>query len=125
MAEPSHRVQARAVKPRAFALELTKGCNLRCGYCYYADRNEAYDPKARMTREVAERSVDLLLERKSTEKTSHAALLAAAGSAEKLGQALVEGGRMADYWNWLSLAVAFDVIFGTVCTLAFEYVIEE
>jgi hypothetical protein len=32
---------------------------------------------------------------------------------------------MADYWSWLSLAVAFDVIFGTVCTLAFEYVIEE
>lgn len=41
------------------------------------------------------------------------------------GQALIEGGRSADYWNWLSLAVAFDVIFGTVCTLAFEYVIEE
>ena len=41
------------------------------------------------------------------------------------GQALVDGGRMADYWSWLSLAVAFDVIFGTVCTLAFEYVIEE
>ena len=41
------------------------------------------------------------------------------------GQALIEGGRMGDYWSWLSLAVAFDVIFGTVCTLAFEYVIEE
>lgn len=41
------------------------------------------------------------------------------------GQALVEGGRMSDYWSWLSLAVAFDVIFGTVCTLAFEHVIEE
>ena len=41
------------------------------------------------------------------------------------GQALVAGGRAADYWDWLSLAVAFDVIFGTVCTLAFEYVIEE
>ena len=41
------------------------------------------------------------------------------------GQALVEGGRMGDYWSWLSLAFAFDVIFGTVCTLAFEYVIEE
>jgi heme exporter protein B len=41
------------------------------------------------------------------------------------GQALVEGGRIGDYWSWLSLAVAFDVIFGTVCTLAFEYVIEE
>ena len=41
------------------------------------------------------------------------------------GQALVEGGRMDDYWSWLSLAVAFDVIFGTVCTLAFEHVIEE
>ncbi|HEU4463709.1 MAG TPA: heme exporter protein CcmB [Gemmatimonadota bacterium] len=40
------------------------------------------------------------------------------------GQVLVEGGRMSDYWSWLSLAVAFDVIFGTVCTLAFEYVIE-
>jgi hypothetical protein len=32
---------------------------------------------------------------------------------------------MGDYWSWLSLAFAFDVIFGTVCTLAFEYVIEE
>lgn len=41
------------------------------------------------------------------------------------GQALVEGGRMGDYWSWLSLAIAFDVIFGTVCTLAFEYVIED
>jgi heme exporter protein B len=41
------------------------------------------------------------------------------------GQALVEGGRMGEYWSWLSLAVAFDVIFGTVCTIAFEYVIEE
>jgi heme exporter protein B len=40
-------------------------------------------------------------------------------------QALIEGGRSGDYWNWLSLAVAFGVIFGTVCTLAFEYVIEE
>ncbi len=41
------------------------------------------------------------------------------------GQALVEGGRIGDYWSWVSLAAAFDVIFGTVCTLAFEYVIEE
>jgi len=41
------------------------------------------------------------------------------------GQALLEGGRIGDYWSWLSLAAAFDVIFGTVCTLAFEYVIEE
>jgi heme exporter protein B len=40
-------------------------------------------------------------------------------------QALVEGGRMGEYWSWLSLAAAFDVIFGTVCTLAFEYAIEE
>jgi uncharacterized protein len=52
---------ARAVKPRAFALELTKGCNLRCGYCYYAGREDAYDPKTRMSREVAYQSVDLLL----------------------------------------------------------------
>ncbi len=50
------------MKPRAFALELTKGCNLRCGYCYYAERERPYDPKTRMSREVAERSVDLLLE---------------------------------------------------------------
>ncbi len=41
------------------------------------------------------------------------------------GQALIEGGRMGDYWSWLSLAITFDVIFGTVCTLAFEYVIED
>ena len=52
---------ARAMKPRAFALELTKGCNLRCGYCYYAGREEAYDPKTRMSREVAYQSVEVLL----------------------------------------------------------------
>jgi uncharacterized protein len=52
---------ARALKPRAFALELTKGCNLRCGYCYYAEREQAYDPKTRMSREVAFQSVELLL----------------------------------------------------------------
>lgn len=48
--------------PRALALELTKGCNLRCAYCYYADREDAYDPRTRMAPEVAERSVELLLE---------------------------------------------------------------
>jgi uncharacterized protein len=52
---------ARAIQPRAFALELTKGCNLRCGYCYYAGREQAYDPRTRMSREVAYRSVELLL----------------------------------------------------------------
>lgn len=52
---------AQAIRPRAFALELTKGCNLRCGYCYYAGREDAYDPKTRMSREVAYQSVDLLL----------------------------------------------------------------
>jgi len=40
------------------------------------------------------------------------------------GQALLAG-QPADYRDWLGLAVAFDVIFGTVCTLAFEYAIEE
>lgn len=49
------------MQPRAFALELTKGCNLRCGYCYYAGRDAAYDPKTRMSREVAYQSVELLL----------------------------------------------------------------
>jgi uncharacterized protein len=49
------------MKPRAFALELTKGCNLRCGYCYYAARDQAYDPKTRMSREVAYQSVEVLL----------------------------------------------------------------
>jgi len=52
---------AHALRPRAFALELTKGCNLRCGYCYYAGREEAYDPKTRMSREVAYQSVEMLL----------------------------------------------------------------
>ncbi len=41
------------------------------------------------------------------------------------GQALFEAGSRAAYWDWLALAVAFDVIFGTVCALGFEYVIEE
>ncbi len=49
-----------AWKPRAFALELTQGCNLRCGYCYYAERDVPYDPRKRMSVEVAERSVDML-----------------------------------------------------------------
>lgn len=41
------------------------------------------------------------------------------------GQALFEAGPRAAYWDWLGLAVAFDVIFGTVCAMGFEYVIEE
>lgn len=41
------------------------------------------------------------------------------------GQALFQAGPRADYWDWLSLAIAFDVIFGTVCAMGFEYVIEE
>ncbi len=41
------------------------------------------------------------------------------------GQALFEGTSRAAYWDWLGLAVAFDVIFGVVCTLGFEYVIED
>lgn len=53
--------RAAAIKPRALTLELTKGCNLRCGYCYYAARDDAYDPRETMSPEVAERSVDLLL----------------------------------------------------------------
>lgn len=50
-----------ALPPRALTLELTKGCNLRCGYCYYAAREDAYDPATTMSPEVAEQSVDLLL----------------------------------------------------------------
>ena len=55
------RAEAASIKPRAFSLELTKGCNLRCGYCYYAAREEAYDPGTAMSPEVAEQSVELLL----------------------------------------------------------------
>lgn len=51
--------------PRALALELAKGCNLRCAYCYYAEREDAYDPSTRMSEEVAERSVELLFEDES------------------------------------------------------------
>src|SRR5262249_4739259 len=57
----SSAAAAAALKPRALALELTKGCNLRCGYCYYAERERPYDPKTRMTSEVARQSVELLL----------------------------------------------------------------
>lgn len=39
------------------------------------------------------------------------------------GQALASGS--GDYDDWLGLALAFDVIFGTVCTMAFGAVIEE
>jgi uncharacterized protein len=55
------RAQALAIRPRAFSLELTKGCNLRCGYCYYAAREHAYDPRTAMSPAVAEQSVELLL----------------------------------------------------------------
>ena len=54
--------QAQAVKLRSFALELTKGCNLRCGYCYYADRPDAYQSSTRMSPEVAEQAIEVLLE---------------------------------------------------------------
>jgi uncharacterized protein len=53
--------RAQAMRPRAFSLELTKGCNLRCGYCYYAARDDAYDPRETMSADVAERSIDMLL----------------------------------------------------------------
>ncbi|MGH7570714.1 MAG: heme exporter protein CcmB [Gemmatimonadota bacterium] len=39
------------------------------------------------------------------------------------GQALASGS--GGYGDWLGLALAFDVIFGTVCTMAFGTVIEE
>ncbi len=39
------------------------------------------------------------------------------------GQALAAGS--GGYGDWLGLALAFDVIFGTVCTMAFGTVIEE
>ena len=35
------------------------------------------------------------------------------------------GDDMPAYWDWLGLAVAFDILFGTICTLTFEHVIEE
>ncbi|MBW3660968.1 MAG: heme exporter protein CcmB [Gemmatimonadetes bacterium] len=41
------------------------------------------------------------------------------------GQALFQAGPREGYWDWLGLAVAFDVIFGTVCAIGFEHVIEE
>lgn len=56
---------------RAFALELTKGCNLRCGYCYYAEREDAYDPATTMSQRTAEQSVDRLLEDSDQEATPH------------------------------------------------------
>ena len=56
---------------RSLALELTKGCNLRCGYCYYADREDAYQPAERMTTEVAERSVELLFEQGPVDEPVH------------------------------------------------------
>jgi len=61
MAQQATAENAGAVRPRAFTLELVKGCNLRCQYCYYADRADAYSPSTRMSQEVAERSVDHLL----------------------------------------------------------------
>ncbi len=56
---------------RAFTLELTKACNLRCGYCYYAVREDAYSPAQRMDKEVAEKSVDMLVKSQSSELHIH------------------------------------------------------
>lgn len=39
-------------------------------------------------------------------------------------QALLAGD-MGAYVDWLGLAAAFDLLFGTICTLTFEHVIEE
>ena len=61
-AQTERSAAAAAIKPRALTLELVKGCNLRCGYCYYADRDDAYDARTAMSPEVAERAVDRLLE---------------------------------------------------------------
>ncbi len=65
----SHSSDAPGV--RALTLELTKGCNLRCGYCYYAQREDAYQPSKRMTVEVAEQSVDLLIREAPPGDTIH------------------------------------------------------
>ncbi len=63
--------RALAIRPRAFTLELTKGCNLRCGYCYYAQREAAYAPSVTMSPETAARSVDLLIEQSRPGETLH------------------------------------------------------
>ncbi len=47
-------------------------------------------------------------------------LLSGAGASQQL----ITGDGTA-YWDWVGLAAAFDVIFGTVCTITFEYVITE
>lgn len=39
-------------------------------------------------------------------------------------QALLAG-NMDAYYDWIGLAIAFDVIFGTLCTMTFEHVISE
>lgn len=65
------QAKAASIKARAFALELTKGCNLRCGYCYYAGREAAYDPKTTMSREVAEASVERLFLETPPEEPVH------------------------------------------------------
>lgn len=62
---------AQDIKPRAFSLELTKGCNLRCGYCYYAARDEAYDSRTKMSEDTAEQSVETLLRESDPGVTIH------------------------------------------------------
>jgi heme exporter protein B len=41
------------------------------------------------------------------------------------GAQAILAGKRAEYWDWLGIAAAFDLLFGTICTLAFEHVIEE
>ncbi len=41
------------------------------------------------------------------------------------GRALFDGGTRAGFWDWVTLAAAFDILFGVVCTMSFEHVIED
>lgn len=59
------------VRTRALALELTKGCNLRCGYCYYGTREAAYDASTSMSPETAQRAVDRLFDDARDEEVPH------------------------------------------------------
>lgn len=68
---PSPAETAGRAPVRALTLELTKGCNLRCGYCYYAEREDAYQPATRMTADVAAQSVDLLFDDTSHDDAVH------------------------------------------------------
>ncbi len=51
-----------SIQLKTLVLHVTDACNLGCRYCYYGDAGHAASAKAKMSRKVAFRAVDFLME---------------------------------------------------------------